>query len=503
MKNAFLAVATAALLASLASTARADDWDKIGSRVVAFGGDHDTIDGSGEGKFTAIKIDVDDGNIEMYDIKVTFGNGDPYSPGTRLEFNENSRSRTIDLPGEVRTIRKIEFWYRSKFKKGRATVTVFGKRAAGGGNAGGQNDPRPPVNGPAADNDKGWELLGLRLVDYGGDHDSIEVTASEGRFKQIKLDVERGNVDMFDIKVTFGDGESFSPGTRFEFREGSMSRTIDLPGEARVIRKVEFWYKSERRDDKARVRLYGNQAGGGGGNESKEKWEKLGSRTVDFVADKDTIEVGANEGRFDKIRIDVEEGNLDMWNIRVVFGDGNDFSPDTRIEFRQGSMSRTIDLPGEARVIRKIEFWYKSEFKKGRATVHVFGRHAAGGNAGGNDRPPQKDPKDRFPGWDFLGARVVDFGGDHDAIDCRGEGRFTSFQIEVENGDLEMYDIVVTFGNGEKESPRTRFTFDDNTRTRVIDLPGNKRFIKRVDFYYKSIRASRDGKATINLYGKR
>ncbi|MCE9581848.1 MAG: hypothetical protein K8T20_04955 [Planctomycetes bacterium] len=501
MKNFSLSLAVLTLLAAAASTARADDWDKIGSRVVAFGGDHDTIDGTGDGRFTAIKIDVDEGNLEMYDVKVTFGNGDPFSPDTRMQFDENTRSRTIDLPGEARAIRKIEFWYRSKGRKGRATVTVFGKRAGGGG--GGAEEPRPPVARPPADDNKGWELLGMRIADFGGDHDTIEVTASEGRFKQIKIDVESGNVDMFDVKVTFGDGETFSPATRFEFKEGSMSRTIDLPGDARVIRKVEFSYKSEIRKGKARVRLYGNQAGGGGGgNDAKEKWEKLGTRIVDFVADKDTIEVGANEGRFDKIRIDVEDGNLDMWNIRVVFGDGQDFSPETKVEFRQGSMSRTIDLPGDTRVIRKIEFWYKSEFKKGRATVHVFGRQAAGGG-GADVKPPQKDPKDRFPGWDHLGSRVVDFGGDHDAIDCKGEGRFTAFQVEVENGDLEMFDIVVTFGNGDKESVKTRFSFDDNSRTRTIDLPGNKRFIRRIDFYYKSVRVTRDGKATINLYGKR
>ncbi|MEK7469823.1 MAG: hypothetical protein AAB074_20840 [Planctomycetota bacterium] len=504
MKNFVFGLAAVALLAAAASTARADDWDKLGTRVVAFGGDKDTIDCSGDGKFSAIKIDVEDGNLEMYDLKVTFGNGDPFSPGTRYEFNEGTRSRTIDLPGDARNIRKIEFWYRSKLKKGRATVTVFGKRAGGGG-GGGVEEPRPPVTAGPADNDKGWELLGMRIVDFGGDKDTIEVTASEGKFKQIKIDVEQGNVDMWNIKVTFGNDEHFSPETRIEFRQGSMSRTIDLPGDARVIRKVEFWYKSEVRNGKARVRVYGNQAGGGGGggSDSKEKWEKLGSRQVDFVADKDTIEVGANEGRFDKIRLDVEEGNLDMWNIRIVFGDGSDHSPDTRIEFRQGSMSRTIDLPGEARVIRKIEFWYKSELKKGKATIHVFGRHAAGGGAVVDEKPPMKDPKDRFPGWEHLGSRVVNFGGDHDAIDCRGEGRFTAFQIEVENGDLEMFDIVATFGNGDKESPKTRFIFDDSTRTRVIDLPGNKRLVKRIDFYYKSIRATKDGKATINVYGKR
>ncbi|KAF0245262.1 MAG: hypothetical protein FD180_1809 [Planctomycetota bacterium] len=463
MKNFAFGLAAVALLAAAASTARADDWDKLGTRIVAFGAEKDTIDCTGDGRFSAIKIDVDEGNLEMYDLKITFGNGDPFSPGTRYEFNEGTRSRTIYLPGDARNIKKIEFWYRSKFKKGRATVTVFGKRAGGGG--GGTEEPRPPVKDPPADNDKGWELLGLRIVDFGADKDTIDVTASEGKFKQIKIDVEQGSVDMWNIKVTFGNDEHFSPETRIEFRQGSMSRTIDLPGEARVIRKIEFWYKSEIKNGKARVRLYGKQAGGGGdANEAKEKWE-------------------------------------DMWNIRVTFGDGTNHSPDTRLEFRQGSMSRTIDLPGEARVIRKIEFLYKSEFKKGKATLHVFGRHAAGG--GGEVKPPVKEPKDRFPGWEHLGSRVVNFGGDHDTLDCRGEGKFSSFQIEVENGDLEIFDVVVTFGNGETQSPKTRLYFDDNNRTRLIDLPGKDRFVKKIEFYYKSVKATKDGRATINVYGKR
>ena len=62
-----------------------------------------------------------------------------------------------------------------------------------------------------------------------------------------------------------------------------------------------------------------------------------------------------------------------MYNIRLVFGDGETFSPETRVQFREGSWSRTIDLPGGARVIRRIEFWYRSELKRGRATVRVYG----------------------------------------------------------------------------------------------------------------------------------
>lgn len=102
-------------------------------------------------------------------------------------------------------------------------------------------------------------------------------------------------------------------------------------------------------------------------------WELLGTRRVSFAAEKDVIGA-SHQGRFRAIKIEVEGGNLDMYNIRVVFGNGEAFSPETRVEFRQGSWSRTIDLPGDARVIRRIEFWYRSELKRGRAVVRVYGR---------------------------------------------------------------------------------------------------------------------------------
>jgi len=228
-----------------------------------------------------------------------------------------------------------------------------------------------------------------------------------------------------------------------------------------------------------------------------QEWERLGTRKVDFGAEKDIISC-AHEGRFTALKLDVTDGNLEMYNVKVTFGDGSSFSPETRIEFKQGSESRTLDLPGEARVIRKVEFWYRSELKRGRATIHLFGKHA-----GESTPPPQKDPKDRFSGWTHLGSRTVDFGIDKDVLNTTGDGPFTSFRLEVEDGDLVLYDIVVTFGNGERFSPPTRLEFDENSRTRDVDLPGKGRKITKIEFYYKSKRGGAPGKGTVHVYGKR
>jgi len=110
-----------------------------------------------------------------------------------------------------------------------------------------------------------------------------------------------------------------------------------------------------------------------------DEWELLGTRRVSFAVERDVIEVGVREGVFNALKVEVVDGDLEMFNIRVTFGDGSTWSPNTRLNFVQGSRSRTIDLPGAARVVRRVEFFYHSRLRRGRATIHLFGRVAGTG----------------------------------------------------------------------------------------------------------------------------
>ena len=83
---------------------------------------------------------------------------------------------------------------------------------------------------------------------------------------------------------------------------------------------------------------------------------------------------------------------------------------------------------------------------------------------------------------------MVDGKNDRDVIEVGGgAGAFTRLMLVVEESDLEMFDVVIEFGNGEKHSPKIRQVFRDTTRTRAIDLPGNKRAIKRISFRYGNL----------------
>ena len=54
----------------------------------------------------------------------------------------------------------------------------------------------------------------------------------------------------------------------------------------------------------------------------QSKWEKLGSRKVNFTLDKDVIQLGAKEGAFSKLMIKVTGGAINMHRMIIQYGNG-------------------------------------------------------------------------------------------------------------------------------------------------------------------------------------
>jgi hypothetical protein len=250
--------------------------------------------------------------------------------------------------------------------------------------------------------DGGWKKLGERTVNGKFDKDAMEVGGDEGTFTAIRVKVEGSALEMYDIKVLFKNGDVFSPATRLVFGKDSWTRVIDLPGDRRVIKRVEFKYGNLPGGGNARVELWGKQGGGGGGNGGRDNdgdgWRggkgdgngkgdrdnnkgdrgdgmrKLGERTVNGKFDKDTVNVGADDGFFTAIQVKVEGSALEMYDIKVVFVSGATFSPNTRLVFGKDTWTRVIDLPGDKRLIKRVEFKYGNLPGGGNARVELWGR---------------------------------------------------------------------------------------------------------------------------------
>ena len=102
-------------------------------------------------------------------------------------------------------------------------------------------------------------VLGERTVDFRGDHDVIAVGDYKGWFKDIGFWVEKNNIEIFDLEVTYGDGQKQRLETRMIFDEGTRSRLIHLDGEKRRIRSISFTFKTvgRRLEGRARVVVFG------------------------------------------------------------------------------------------------------------------------------------------------------------------------------------------------------------------------------------------------------
>ena len=102
-----------------------------------------------------------------------------------------------------------------------------------------------------------WTFLGERAVSDRQDHDNIPVTAQRGQFRAIKLAVKGRAVDFHKVVVHFANGADHSVELRHTIPAGGESRQIDLPGDRRNIRSVDFWYDAKSRGGQAVVRLFG------------------------------------------------------------------------------------------------------------------------------------------------------------------------------------------------------------------------------------------------------
>ncbi len=104
--------------------------------------------------------------------------------------------------------------------------------------------------------------------------------------------------------------------------------------------------------------------------------------------------------------------------------------------------------------------------------------------------------------WELLGTAKVGFIGDKDVIKVgRKDGDFSKIKLRVRGNEVEFMDVDVVYANGQRDDIRIRNRIKAGDETRAIDLKGGDRFIRRVEFVYKS-KPSFKGQATVELWGK-
>lgn len=366
-------------------------WSLLGEQTVQGKRDKDVINvGRYEGKFDQLQLVVLDSDIDLKDITVTFSNGEKWSPALRQSFREGQRSRVIDLPGNNRTIAKIELVYANTPGSGRAKVAIYGrdKRAPV------RPDPRPMA--PAFDA-KGWTLLGEQWVNGRRDKDTIKVSKYANKFDQLTLVVSDSDLELKDLVVKFGDGakDKWSPRIQHTFKEGQRSRVIDLPGQDRIIKKIDLTYANIAGGGRAKVAIYARNTGRQPVEIKPVVWENrgwtfLGKDTVDGWRDTDRITVRDSKP-YTEVMFVVGGSDVELRNVTITLGNNEKYALPSNVVFREGTRTSPIDIPGKLRRIRSIDFAYANLPGGGRATVEVWARKKGDG-AGTQPKSPPPPP---------------------------------------------------------------------------------------------------------------
>jgi hypothetical protein len=211
-------------------------------------------------------------------------------------------------------------------------------------------------------------------------------------------------------------------------------------------------------------------------------WVDLGCQTVSFRADRDVLRVGRRDGRFGAIRLHARGGDVEMLDLKVIYGNGQPDDISVRRVLRRGDRSHPLDLRGGERVIDRIEMVYRAvpNFRGREAVVCVEGLAHA-------EAPPPPPPS--AGDWVELGCKQVAlFGRDRDTLPVgRRDGRFKAIRVHVRGADVEMLDLKVIYANGDPDDIPVRHFIRQGGRTRPLDLRGRERSIDRVDMVYRTV----------------
>ena len=106
-----------------------NQWVQLGCQQVSFRGrDRDSIRvGRKEGRFKAIRLAARGNDVEVLDLNLIYGNGNPDDIRVQRVIRSGDRTDPLDLQGRDRSIDRIEMVYRKRPDfSGRATVCAEG-----------------------------------------------------------------------------------------------------------------------------------------------------------------------------------------------------------------------------------------------------------------------------------------------------------------------------------------------------------------------------------------
>ncbi|GIU67301.1 hypothetical protein [Candidatus Phycosocius spiralis] len=88
--------------------------------------------------------------------------------------------------------------------------------------------------------------------------------------------------------------------------------------------------------------------------------------------------------------------------------------------------------------------------------------------------------------WRMIGQMQAQRTLDRDALYVRADRAYSAIRIRVLNAPMEFFNVQIHFRNGGSREINVRQWIERGGATRIINLPGEKRLISRIVFWYKT-----------------
>lgn len=108
---------------------------------------------------------------------------------------------------------------------------------------------------------------------------------------------------------------------------------------------------------------------------------------------------------------------------------------------------------------------------------------------------------DSKAGWHKIAETVANLKSDRDEVLVTGADHFKAIRLKVTDAPVEITDLTVVFENGQKQDIQVRNLIKAGDQTRVIDLEGQNRAIKKIVIMYKSAPTGDHDKARVEIWG--
>jgi hypothetical protein len=387
------------------------------------------------------------------------------------------------------------------------------------------------------------------------DVDRIDTRSVPGKFRGIRVYALDGSaVDIAKIDVRYSDGSTFTEdrGRPIRLDTQDVRTRIMGPnngnGPEKFIDQIVMYYKTAPGEARqARVRIVGitsdsgarasRPPGGSGavvtpavspggppavvtvpGTKDKAETGRLatapvapgsgpvtsggdvlfGVQYVGFGVDRDVVKVGAEYGKFDKIRLRVLDNDIFITDMRVIYGNGEPDVLAVNANVPANSRTKWFTLKGD-RFIKEIQLVYKSRPGfKGQARVEVYGEYAEGWYGAAPTAASATPTGEAFRhganrGWLYLGGQQPKFfsvslkkgiGYETDVISVARNWGFKDLRLDVKDRAIQLNRLTIVYGDGTNDTIPVGQKVDGGSSYGPVQLKSKP--IKEIQVSYRS-----------------